>query len=70
MSKVMSFGALLILIPGIGCLTLGPKTIRLEHTHYNLAIQETQDTQHLLNLVGLRYRDTPVFLELRACSKM
>jgi hypothetical protein len=64
MSKAMLFGALLILVPGIGCSTIGPKTIRLERTPYNLAIQETQDAQLLLNLVRLRYRDTPVFLEL------
>lgn len=64
MSKAMIFGILLALIPSIGCSTLGPKTIRLERTPYNLAIQETQDTQLLLNLVRLRYRDTPFFLEL------
>jgi hypothetical protein len=39
MSKAMLFGSLLILISGVGCSTLGPKTIRLERTPYNLAIQ-------------------------------
>ena len=64
MSKIILFGTLLLLIPCLGCATLGPKTIRLERTPFNLAIQETQDEQLLLNLVRLRYRDTPIFLEL------
>jgi hypothetical protein len=68
MSGLMFFGAFLILIADIGCSPLGPKTIRLERTPYNLAIQETQDTQLLLNLVRLRYRDTPVFLELNGIT--
>jgi hypothetical protein len=64
MSKARLFVTLLFLISSIGCSTLGPKTIRLERTPCNLAIQETQDTYLLLNLVRLKYRDTPVFLEL------
>lgn len=64
MYRTTLLSTLLLLAPCVGCSGLGPKAIRLERTPYNLAIQETQDTQLLLNLVRLRYRDTPVFLEL------
>jgi len=51
-----------------GCASLGPRALRQERTDFNFAIQETQDTQLLLNLVRLRYRDTPVFLELSSIT--
>jgi len=51
-----------------GCTSLGPKMVRWERTEYNLAIQETEDVQLLLNLVRLKYRDTPIFLELSSIS--
>jgi hypothetical protein len=35
---------------------------------YNLALQRTQSEQLLLNLVRLRYRDTPLFLEVSSVS--
>lgn len=40
-----------------GCASLGPAAIRWERTDYNVAIQETQNEQLLLNLVRLRYSE-------------
>ena len=55
--------ALLALGP-IGCLNYGPISLKSERSKYNLAIQKTNDEQLLLNLVRLKYRDTPFFLEV------
>ncbi|HBJ85570.1 MAG TPA: hypothetical protein DDZ88_17175 [Verrucomicrobiales bacterium] len=46
------------------CGSVGSRQIKSERTNYNLAVQETEDSQLLLNLVRLKYHDTPVFLEL------
>ena len=48
-----------------GCTTgLGPKTVTSERPDYNQRIARSSDEQMLLNLVRLRYNDTPLFLEL------
>jgi len=47
-----------------GCLNYGPISLKSERSKYNLAIQKTNDQQLLLNLVRLKYRDTPFFLEV------
>ena len=36
--------------------------------NFNAALQQTADEQLLLNLVRLRYRDTPAFLEVTSIS--
>lgn len=59
--------SVLLFVAG-GCVSLGPAAIRWERTDYNVAIQETQNEQLLLNLVRLRYSDTPIFLELSSIS--
>ncbi len=43
---------------------LGPKTIPAARFDYNQRIASSQNDQLLLNLVRLRYRDTPVFLDV------
>jgi len=54
--------ALLLLV---GCTTgLGPKAVRTERPDYNQQIVRSGDEQMLLNLVRLRYNDSPLFLEL------
>ena len=50
-----------------GC-TVGPRALRVTRAQYNAAIQETDEEQILLNLVRLRYRDTPFFLETGSIS--
>ena len=52
-----------------GCLgQLGPSAVDLTRTHYNQAAQRTSAEELLLNLVRLRYRDTPYFLQIASLS--
>ena len=51
-----------------GCNTMGPASVRMGRAQYNIAIQQTNGGQLLLNLVRLRYRDTPYFLEVASVS--
>ena len=56
---------LLAAISVTGCVTrLGPRTVSPVRFDYNQAIAESNDEQMLLNLVRLRYRDTPQFLSV------
>src|SRR5260370_28330553 len=43
---------------------LGPRTIPSARTDYGAALVHSWDEQLLLNLVRLRYRDNPLFLEV------
>ncbi len=47
---------------------MGPSALHEGRRDYNLAIQRTSEEQLLLNLVRLKYRDTPVFLEISGIS--
>ncbi len=47
-----------------GCHITGPETVKQGRSVYNMAIQQTGNEQLLLNIVRLRYRDTPYFLEV------
>ena len=50
-----------------GCATgLGPRALRSERPDYNQQILRSADAEMLLNLVRLRYNDSPLFLELGA----
>lgn len=50
-----------------GCASsLGPRTVAPARFDYNQALSASWNEQMLLNLVRLRYRDTPVFLEVGA----
>lgn len=50
-----------------GCATkMGPNAIRPDRANYNQSIVDSADEQLLLNLVRLRYRDRPLFLELQS----
>jgi len=50
-----------------GCVSnLGPRTVVPARFDYNQALSTSWNEQILLNLVRLRYRDTPVFLEVGA----
>jgi len=51
-----------------GCTSFGPSAVRSGRFDYNEAIVRTFDEQLLLNLVRLRYRDTPYFLEISNVS--
>ena len=60
--KARPFIALLLILLSAGC--AGPHALRHSRAKYSAAVQVTQNEQLLLNLVRLRYRDTPSFLEL------
>ena len=58
------FFALLLLIFAAGCGGIGPSGISTGRPAYNAAIQTTSNEEMLLNIVRLRYRDTPFFLQV------
>jgi hypothetical protein len=45
-----------------GC--LGPKAVRYTRLRYNEVVRDTNDEQLLINIVRLRYADSPVFVDL------
>lgn len=49
-------------LSGSGC--LGPTALRSTRMKYNEAIRATNDEQLLMNIVRLRYADSPVFIDL------
>ncbi len=44
------------------CQNIGPKRLKPERLNYNRAIHYTEKQQKLLNIVRLRYGDSPFFL--------
>jgi hypothetical protein len=57
----VAFGAL---AGASGCAFIGPRAVAVNRTDYNSVVQRTDDQEILLNLVRLKYRDTPVFLQI------
>jgi len=51
-----------------GCHATGPASVGTGRASYNMVIQRTNNEQLLLNLVRLRYRDTPYFLEVSSVA--
>lgn len=47
-----------------GCQSLGPSSISAGRPAYNTAVQQTSNEEMLLNIIRLRYRDTPLFLQV------
>jgi hypothetical protein len=66
----MIFHTFIILIVTwlIGCHQAGPDSVRTARANYNIAIQQTSSEQLLLNLVRLRFQDTPYFMEVASVS--
>ncbi len=54
----------IVLVTMTGCASVGPKTVPHDQFNYNAAIAESSQEQLLLNLVRLRYNETPVFLKV------
>ena len=69
-SKTLLLICLMAILPLslISCVNLGPTTLKSERSNYNLAVQRTNDEQLMLNLVRLKYRDTPFFMEVSSVA--
>lgn len=61
-------GALALASTLSSCASLGPQAVKASRTDYNIALRNTGDEQLLLNLVRLKYRDNPMFLEATAVT--
>ncbi len=68
MNKIGNIILVIALCAAIGCQTIGPHTLQSTHPQYNHAISRTLDEQFLLNLVRLKYRDNPFFLEVSSVT--
>jgi len=60
--------ALAALLALAACQTVGPQSMKYGRGQYNQVVQRTDAEQLLLNLVRLRYRDPPLFLEVTSIS--
>jgi hypothetical protein len=69
-SKILLLLCFIAILPLLlmGCVNLGPTTLKSERSNYNLAVQRTNDEQLMLNLVRLKYRDTPFFMEVSSVA--
>ena len=52
----------------LGCAGVGPRALETARGSYNEVLRDTADEQLLANLVRLRYRDRPFFLEVSAVT--
>ncbi len=64
MASVSVLAAVMLPLGLPGCKQFGPGALREGRMGYNAAIQQTADQELLLNIVRLRYRDTPSVLQI------
>lgn len=65
---VALFLVLVVALATSGCNSFGPRAVRTSQTDYNRVLAESFTDQLLLNLVRLRYRDVPYFLDVQSLS--
>jgi hypothetical protein len=67
--RALAIAVLIVAQLGLtACTQFGARAIQGSRTDYNIALQRTDDEQLLLNLVRLRYRDRPLFLEISSLT--
>ena len=66
--RILSF-PVLACICCFGCQPLGSKVINETHPAYNCAMGSVIDRQMLSNLVRLRYRENPTFLDISSITE-
>src|SRR5260370_37383016 len=61
-----SFQQLVVLLAAGACVSgcVGPNAVRYTRLRYNEVVRDTNDEQLLINIVRLRYADSPVFIDL------
>lgn len=58
-----ALAALVLALPLAGCLGLGPTKLSEDQIGYSRTLTTAQNRSTLLNIVRLRYGDTPTFLD-------
>jgi hypothetical protein len=67
MKKTTLVWILLFSVLHAGC-AVGPSALQRDHPRYTQALREIQDEHRLLNLVRMRYMETPVFLQVTSIN--
>ena len=67
MTKTILVATLLLSALLTGC-SVGPGSLQRDHPRYTQALREIQDEHRLMNLVRLRYMETPVFLQVTSIN--
>nr|SPS05641.1 conserved protein of unknown function [Candidatus Nitrotoga fabula] len=64
LTAIQKIGLLVVLLVLSACSYHGPDALSMTRPEYNVVIQRTNEQELLLNLVRLKYRDTPYFLSV------
>ena len=67
-SRLLRTGLLLWCLGGLGACAVGPRNLAEERLRYNEVIKATTEQQMLLNIVRLRYADTPSSLAVSSVA--
>ncbi|MDR1401502.1 MAG: hypothetical protein LBI81_00905 [Puniceicoccales bacterium] len=69
MRTLLKISCFVAAILGVGCQSIGPKVIEKSHPSYNDAVTNAIDRQLLMNIVRLKYRENPMFLEVSSVTE-
>ena len=68
MKRLLNISCCLLAVLCSGCQSLGAKAVKTSHPQLNSAMTSSVDEQLLTNLVRLRYRENPLFLEITSIN--
>jgi hypothetical protein len=69
MKKIVNLLGIIAALACAGCTSIGPRGMHNAHPAYNDALTSTLDQQLLTNLVRLKYRENPLFLEVNSITE-